>query len=411
MNAIAVEEVTKTYRIGVGRARFREMMPWPVDRAIKAAFPRWWARDTFNALEECSLTVARGSSVGMIGHNGAGKTTLLRVIAGVTAPSTGRVTVSGHVGALLDVLVGFHPELTGRENIYLLGAMHGLGRRTMAARVDRILEFAEIHEMIDTPLKRYSAGMGARLGFAIVIALDPEILLVDEVLSVGDASFQRKCIRWMDEFRAQGGTLFFVSHNMGLVRNMTERTVWLDHGRVMADGPTSSVLAKYARAMEHRDAGPLMRVRGVSVKHAVRDGMRRWGGGGARLEEVHLDDSAENGSSLDIAVTYEALALDRAIFCVGFVNESGAEVGAAVSSLVPLHRGKGAVRCSIHPLPFRSGIYFPVVAILSPDGQVRDRWQLERAVVVERDGEIELEDAVGRVSVDIASVWSDGAVS
>ncbi|MGQ0669867.1 MAG: ABC transporter ATP-binding protein, partial [Actinomycetota bacterium] len=255
MDAIRVEGIRKTYRVGVGRARVREMTPPPFDRALARLFPRWWTRNTFNALDDVTLSVPAGSSVGIVGHNGAGKTTLLKVVAGVTYPNAGKLAVSGRIAALIDALVGFHPDLTGRENTYLLGAMHGFGRRAMASRVERILQFAEIDEMADTQLKRYSAGMAARLGFAIITALDVEILMVDEVLAVGDAAFQRKCIRWLDEYRAGGGTLVFVSHNLSLVRNMTDRVVGLDPGPVMDDGGASDVLGRDAHAMEHRGTG------------------------------------------------------------------------------------------------------------------------------------------------------------
>lgn len=404
MDAIRVEGIRKTYRVGVGRARVREMTPPPFDRALARLFPRWWTRNTFNALDDVTLSVPAGSSVGIVGHNGAGKTTLLKVVAGVTYPNAGTIAVNGRIAALIDALVGFHPDLTGRENTYLLGAMHGFGRRAMASRVDRILEFAEIDEMADTQLKRYSAGMAARLGFAIITALDVEILMVDEVLAVGDAAFQRKCIQWLDEYREGGGTLVFVSHNLSLVRNMTQRVVWLDHGRVMDDGRTSDVLGSYARAMEHRSSEVAVRTRLGARKGFLAQGGRRWGAGGARVDEVQIGDPSSNGGSLEISITYETSELDRAMFCVGFVNEAGQELGAATSPELPIEGEGGKVRCVIHPLPLRSGIYFPVVAILSPDGLVRDRWKLERAVVIDRDGDATIVDTFG--PVDIAASWS-----
>ncbi len=378
MDASTITGVTKTFRLGVGRARVREMSPWPLDRALARALPRWWSRDTFDALRDVSLPVAAGTSVGIVGHNGAGKTTLLKVIAGITEPTRGEVRASGRVGALIDVLVGFHPDLTGRENIYLLGAVHGFGRRAMLSRVGRIFDFAEIDELSDTPVKRYSAGMIARLGFAVITALDLEILLVDEVLAVGDAAFQRKCIAWLQGYRSRGGTLLFVSHNLALVRSMTQRVVWLDHGRVAGDGPPAEVLAEYARAMEHREPGVQGRQRRDAVRVMRSRGMYRWGAGGAWVERVRLDEPPASGFAVDLAISYEAPDLQEGVFCVGFVDEGGRDVGVASSPLLPLRNRKGTVRCSIRPLPLRSGIYFPVVAILSPDGVVRDRWRLDR---------------------------------
>lgn len=404
MDGIFVGGVTKTYRIGIGRARVREMLPWPFDHALKTLFPRWWMRDTFDALDDVTFSIPRGTSLGIVGHNGAGKTTLLKVIAGVTSPSAGIVQVSGRVAALIDVIVGFHPDLTGRENVFLFGAVHGFNRRSMMERTERVFDFAEIDELADTPLKRYSAGMVARLGFAIITSLDVDVLLVDEVLAVGDASFQRKCVRWLDEYQDCGGTLLFVSHNLSLVRNMTARVLWLDHGRVAADGPTETVLAEYARAMERRDSGPPMHRKGEMRKQMASRGLYRWGAGGARVEEVHVEEPSEDGSELNVTITYEASALHDAVFCVGFMDESGREIGAAASPPLILGATGGSVSCRFNPLPLRSGIYFPIVTILSSDGRVRDQWRLERAVVIERNGEFSLTQDFG--PVDIAAAWS-----
>jgi lipopolysaccharide transport system ATP-binding protein len=405
MDAIVVDALTKTYRVKVGRARIREAMPWPFDVAVSRLFPRWWVRDTFNALEDVSLRIAAGTAVGLVGHNGAGKTTLLKVISRVTEPTRGHSRVSGRVAALIDALVGFHPDLTGRENVYLLASMHGIGRKTMASRLDQVLAFAEVQGSADTPLKRYSAGMAARLGFATITALGVEVLLIDEVLAVGDAMFQRKCIRWLDEYRASGGTLLFVSHNLALVRSMTERVVWLAHGQVVGDGPTADVLADYVRAMEQREAaGPVHRRRDAQ-RVMVAEGAKRWGAGGARVHEVHIEETSLKGEGLQVGITYGSDGLDRGIFCVGFVDEGGHEIGATISPAVALSGESGSIRCTIRPLPLRSGIYFPVVAIVSPDGLVRDRWKLDRAVVVDRNGDVVLPDTFG--PVEISGDWSD----
>lgn len=402
MTAIETRGATKTYRPGVGRARVREMTPPPLDRALARLFPRWWWRGTFNALEDVSFSIEAGSSVGIVGHNGAGKTTLLKVIAGITLPTHGSVSVSGRTAALIDALVGFHPDLTGRENAFLLGAMHGFGRRAMARRVDQVFEFAEVEGFLDTPLKRYSAGMASRLGFAVLTALDVEVMLIDEVLAVGDARFQRKCVQWLQEFQTRGGTLLFVSHNLGLVRSMTRRVLWLDHGRLVGDGSTGETLSSYARAMEQRDVRtPAHHLRAETWKTMVAGGANRWGSGGARVEEVHIEEPA-GGVGLDISIRYEAPAVPEAVFLVGFVDENGREVGASASPRVETGRNHGAVRCSLRPLPLRAGIYFPVVAILSPDGQVRDRWRLDRAVVVDGDGQAFSDFG----PVDIAAAWS-----
>jgi ABC-type polysaccharide/polyol phosphate transport system ATPase subunit len=402
MAAIETRGATKTYRPGVGRARVREMTPPPFDRGLARLFPTWWWRGTFNALEDVTVSIEAGSSVGIVGHNGAGKTTLLKVIAGITSPTRGSVSVSGRVAALIDALVGFHPDLTGRENAFLLGAMHGFGRRAMAGRVDQVFEFAEVEGFLDTPLKRYSAGMASRLGFAVLTALDVEVMLIDEVLAVGDARFQRKCVQWLQEFRTRGGTLLFVSHNLGLVRSMTQRVLWLDHGRLVGDGATGDTLSSYARAMEQRDVRtPMHHLRAETWKSMVAEGANRWGSGGARVEEVHVEERADKGG-LDVSIRFEAPTIAEAVFLVGFVDENGREVGASASPRVETGRNHGAVVCSIMPLPLRAGIYFPVVAILSPNGEVRDRWRLDRAVVVDGDGQAFSDFG----PVDIAATWS-----
>jgi ABC-2 type transport system ATP-binding protein/lipopolysaccharide transport system ATP-binding protein len=408
VDAITLESVTKTYRVGVGRARVREMLPPPFDRVVRWAAPGWWARDTFNALDAVSLSIPDGSSIGIVGHNGAGKTTMLKVIAGVTSSTSGHVKVHGRVAALIDVVVGLHPDLTGRENIYLLGAMHGLGRKSMRERIDRVVEFAEIDDLIDTPLKRCSAGMITRIGFGAITALDADVLLVDEVLSVGDAAFQRKCATWLEDYRDGGGTLLFVSHNLGLVRSMTNRAIWLDHGKVVSDGDTNSVLMEYGRAMERRQAPEEVHAKGQVRKLMRARGMNRWGMGGARVEEVHVGEILD-GLALDVRIAFEASEVDRAVFCVGFIDESGTEIGAAASPEVDVRNTTGEVTCRIRPLPLRSGIYFPVVAILSDDGMVRDRWQLDRALVVDRNGDGVLPDGFGPIDLPAAWITEGGA--
>jgi ABC-type polysaccharide/polyol phosphate transport system ATPase subunit len=404
--AIQTKDLVKRYRIGIGRARVREMLPSPVDTLVARLAPTWWTRDTFNALDGISLEIEAGASVGIVGHNGAGKTTLLKVLSGVTEPTSGSMRVSGHVGALIDVLVGFHPELTGRENVYMFGAMLGFNRKQMAGRIDRVLDFAEITGLADTPVKRYSAGMISRIGFATVAALDVDVLLVDEVLAVGDANFQKKCINWLETFRDDGGTLLFVSHNLGLVRSMTDHVVWLDHGKLVSEGPTADVLTEYGRAMERRDmSGQDVAARGRIRRMLVSRGQLRYGAGGARVEEVHVGQPDPADHALEISVAYSGTEIQRAIFCVGFVDEAGREVGAATSPLLPLDVGGGQIGCTFRPLPLRTGVYFPVVAILSEDGLVRDRWRLDRAVAIDANGELALSEEFG--PVHLTASWAE----
>src|SRR5919202_4643392 len=202
------------------------------------------------ALRDVSLRLEAGESVGLIGHNGAGKTTVLRLLAGITRPTSGVVRTSGRIASLINLGAGFHPELTGRENIFLNGVILGLTRQEVRRRVDEIVEFADLGAFIDTPLKRYSSGMYARLGFAVAAHVEPDVLLVDEVLSVGDVAFQDRSIRKMLSFRDSGTAILFVSHNLSAVEMMCQRVVWLDHGTVRQAGPTAAVVRAYLDAVD-----------------------------------------------------------------------------------------------------------------------------------------------------------------
>ena len=202
------------------------------------------------ALRDVSLRLEAGESVGLIGHNGAGKTTVLRLLAGITRPTRGHARTRGRLASLINLGAGFHPELSGRENIFLNGVILGLSRREVKARFDEIVEFADLGPYIDTPLKRYSSGMYARLGFAVAAHVDPDVLLVDEVLSVGDVAFQDRSIRKMLSFRDSGRAILFVSHNLSAVEMMCQRAIWLDHGSVRQAGPTAAVVRAYIDAVD-----------------------------------------------------------------------------------------------------------------------------------------------------------------
>lgn len=205
-------------------------------------------RETFWALQDVDFDIYEGDVVGVIGRNGAGKSTLLKILSRITVPTTGQIDLYGRVGSLLEVGTGFHPELTGRENIYLNGAILGMTRREINRQFAAIVEFAEVTQFLDTPVKRYSSGMYVRLAFAVAAHLNPEILIVDEVLAVGDAAFQRKCLgKMQDVARSEGRTVLFVSHNMAAVRTLCNRAILLKNGRVLMDGDTDSVVAQYVR--------------------------------------------------------------------------------------------------------------------------------------------------------------------
>lgn len=209
--------------------------------------------DTFWALQDVNLEVRRGEVVGLIGRNGAGKSTLLKILSRITVPTTGEIDLWGRIGSLLEVGTGFHPELTGRENIYLNGSILGMSRREIDARFDEIVAFSGVERFLDTPVKRFSSGMYVRLAFAVAAHLEPEILIVDEVLAVGDEGFQRKCLGKMQDVAGAGRTVLFVSHNMQAISTLTRRCIFLEDGRVSFDGDTQDAIAQYLKRSEHEE--------------------------------------------------------------------------------------------------------------------------------------------------------------
>ena len=245
--AIRTEGLAKEYRLGeLHRATsLREVISAALAHPL--GLIRRSATESFWALKDVSFDVRQGEVMGVIGRNGAGKSTLLKVLAKITCPTEGRVELRGRVASLLEVGTGFHPELTGRENIFLNGAILGMRREEIRQKFDDIVAFAEVEKFIDTPVKRYSSGMYVRLAFAVAAHLEPEILLVDEVLAVGDAAFQRKCLGRMDKVAGQGRTVVFVSHNMTAVRALCPRSLLLDRGDLVLDGATEDVVSEYLR--------------------------------------------------------------------------------------------------------------------------------------------------------------------
>ena len=244
---IRATAVAKQYRLGASQNSFVTLRETIVD-AVLSPLKRFRAietTDTIMALRDISFDVASGEVVGIIGRNGAGKSTLLKVLSRITELSSGRIELYGRVASLLEVGTGFHPELTGRENIHLNGALLGMPRAGIRLKFDEIVAFSEIEKFIDTPVKRYSSGMYLRLAFAVAAHLDPEILLIDEVLAVGDARFQRKCLDKMEDVRQAGRTVIFVSHNMAAVTRLCPRTILLEAGTVLYDGPSHEAVGMY----------------------------------------------------------------------------------------------------------------------------------------------------------------------
>jgi ABC-2 type transport system ATP-binding protein len=235
------------------------------------------------AVRDASFSIEPGEAVGVIGRNGSGKTTLLRLIAGIFRPSTGRLEVGGSVASLLELGAGFHPDFTGRENVFMNGAIHGMKRSYVEEKMDEIVSFAELERFIDVPVRTYSAGMYMRLGFSVAAHIDPDILLLDEVFAVGDEAFQRKCMGKILDLKERGRTLLFVSHSAPAVERLCERAILLSAGAVLADGPARDAITQYQRMLAAEEH-PLERGAGL----------REWGTGEARVTEVRLEDAEGN---------------------------------------------------------------------------------------------------------------------
>jgi ABC-type polysaccharide/polyol phosphate transport system ATPase subunit len=247
-SAIQVEGVSKRYRLGSGSyLTLRETLGGLVRRGGAE-------RQEVMALQDVSLDVNEGEVLGVIGLNGAGKSTLLKILSRITEPTSGVSRTRGRVGALLEVGTGFHPELSGRDNVFLNGAILGMKRHEIRRRFDEIVEFAGVEQFLDTPLKRYSSGMYLRLAFAVAAHVDPDIVIVDEVLAVGDVQFRERCLGRMSEFGREGRTVVFVSHDLGSVNQLCGRTIWLERGRIRADGDTADVVDEYVRSAVPRVA-------------------------------------------------------------------------------------------------------------------------------------------------------------
>ncbi|HSY49359.1 MAG TPA: polysaccharide ABC transporter ATP-binding protein [Thermoanaerobaculia bacterium] len=246
-DAITAQGIGKTYRLGEQATAYGLMRERVAD-LFKAPFRKREAsapKEPFWALKDVSFTIGQAEVVGLIGKNGAGKSTLLKILSRITEPTEGRVDLYGRVSSLLEVGIGFHPELSGRDNVYLNGAILGMSRNEIRRKFDEIVEFAEIAKFLDTPVKRYSSGMYVRLAFAVAAHLEPDILIVDEVLAVGDAAFQQKCLGKMRDIRSEGRTVIVVSHNMATIATLCQRVLWLDAGRLTMAGATQETVQRY----------------------------------------------------------------------------------------------------------------------------------------------------------------------
>jgi lipopolysaccharide transport system ATP-binding protein len=375
---ISVDRIGKQYRVGAQRVRhdtLRDQIADAVTTRLKRRAERFDER-TFWALRNVSLQVEQGDVLGLIGRNGAGKSTLLKILSRVTEPTEGRAQLRGRVGSLLEVGTGFHPELTGRENIYLYGAILGMRRREIARKFDEIVAFAETDRYLDTPVKRYSTGMYLRLAFAVAAHLEPEILLVDEVLAVGDAAFQRKCLGKMSEVGDEGRTVVFVSHNMAALSSLCSSAVLLERGAVSTIGPTNEVIDTYLASVESDGGLPLSerldrldgsRIRFTRVSFANANGNRVEFLRTGEPAQIRLDYKSPTGESFRnviIRVTIESMW--GQVLYVLDSNDAHANIERASPA--------GRFVCKIPKLALRAGTY-PLTLWVSVGGAVLDEVQ------------------------------------
>lgn len=375
--AIQVESLSKIYRIGL-KEQMSETLGGLIGSWIRAPVSnfrrlrrltsfdsneysseeRFSSNDLIWALSNVSFNVESGEVVGIIGRNGAGKSTLLKIISRITEPTHGRIIIHGRVSSLLEVGTGFHPELTGRENVYLNGVILGMTKAEIDRKFDEIVNFAEVTKFLDTPVKHYSSGMKVRLAFAVAAHLEPEILLVDEVLAVGDAAFQKKCLGKMEDVTKQGRTVLFVSHNMGAVETLCNRAVLLNNGRIERTGPTKEVISDYL-------------ARNFDVKSNPFQNCKRSGNGKIRVTGFHLED--QKGKRVEFAQSGSPI-----VFAFDFEN-NGCEPEDIVSFSFSVHNDreqglfhyyshfsdiyfknippKGSFKCQIHDLALSPGNY------------------------------------------------------
>jgi ABC-type polysaccharide/polyol phosphate transport system ATPase subunit len=412
-NAIELTNASKVYRRFAHRRQFATLKSALLTRSLVRHLN---PAETFAALTNVTVRVPRGQTLGVIGRNGSGKSTMLKLVAGISKPTSGTVKVNGRISALIELGAGFHPEISGRENVFINGIMLGLSKREVAQRFDEIVEFAELKDFIDAPVKTYSSGMYMRLGFAVAIHVDPEVLLVDEVLAVGDEGFTHKCLDKFAEFKRRGKTILLVTHSLGMVERFCDEALWLDAGRIKGSGDPKRIVGAYitdverreerelaagdARARDSADAAvvspdepasavlpdnPVETATGTDMFRAAEG---RWGSREIEITQVEFrgPDGAQGhvfhtGDRLDVAIRMRApLPIDDFVVGVGIFNADGTccyGTNTYIEELAPqsLHGDVEAV-FAIEALDLIEGTYKVDVAVHRIDGYPYDYHRL-----------------------------------
>jgi lipopolysaccharide transport system ATP-binding protein len=344
-------------------------------------------RDSFWAMQDVCFEIKQGDRVGIIGRNGAGKSTLLKILSRITEPTTGRFAIKGRVASLLEVGTGFHPELTGRENIFLNGAILGMSKAEIQRKFDEIVDFAEVEKFLETPVKHYSSGMYVRLAFAVAAHLEPEILIVDEVLAVGDIRFQNKCIGKMEDVGREGRTVLFVSHNMSTVSHLCNRGIVLESGKVAADTTAEKAIALY-----------LEKSYKLAQEVPIAQRSDRSGSGKVRAASFHIlneygevETSLKSGNDYYFVIGYvnnTETHLRDVVVSLDFFDEKGARVlllrSNFTNSLLTFNPGEGQIICKLDNLPLASSLYRTSIYLSHADNEILD-W-IEDAAIVTVDG-------------------------
>jgi ABC-type polysaccharide/polyol phosphate transport system ATPase subunit len=377
MNAVELKDVCKYYKKYADKHKFLTIKSALVNKTLFSDLRR---DERFEALKGVSFTVPQGRTYGIIGENGSGKSTLLKILAGISKPTSGTLSANGRISALIELGAGFHPEISGRENIFINGIILGLSKREIQEKYDEIVAFAELEEFIENPVKSYSSGMYMRLGFSIAINVNPDILLIDEVLAVGDASFVPKCLDKINEFRRNGKTIIFVSHDLGTVERICDHVIWLKNGLIEMEGYPKRVVDRYLGYVGHKDESRAVLRHSAEENAAGQNLEKRWGSREIELINLKMYDAHgaetyifESGASA--AITFDVNANQGEsdfVFGLGIFSADGVLVYGSNTLLDNYQStaisGSGQVRIEIDALNLLNGTYFLDIAVHKRDG-------------------------------------------
>jgi ABC-type polysaccharide/polyol phosphate transport system ATPase subunit len=377
MDAVQVRDVFKFYKKYADRHKFLTIKSAMVNKTL---FGDLEASERFEALRGVSFDVKAGQTLGIIGENGSGKSTLLKILAGISKPTVGEVVTQGRISALIELGAGFHPEISGRENIFINGVILGLSRRQIQEKYEEIVRFAELEEFIDNPVKSYSSGMFMRLGFSIAINVNPDILLIDEVLAVGDASFVPKCLDKINEFRRHGKTIVFVSHDLSTIERICDEVIWIKKGQVEMRGYPKRVIDAYLEYVGNKDEKKKLIQHGEEESRSGREKEKRWGSREIEINNVKMFDAGRqekyifrHDEPLVIEFDVSARAVESDfVFGVGVYNGEGVNCYGSNTLLENFQSrsiaGDGKVLLTVPALGLVNGTYFLDIAVHKRDG-------------------------------------------